>query len=957
MPLNQNPEQIARDAIDAQLRAAGWVVQNKSEIDFHEGAGQAVREYSTDTGPADYVLFVDGKPLGVIEAKKETLGHSITTVEDETSEYAAAKLKWVQHTGVPLPFLYEATSVLTRFTDQRDPKPRSREVFSFHRPETLRDALAALSPGQPARSLRSRLHDLPALDPTGLRDCQIEAITKLDRSLKSAKPRALVQMATGSGKTFTAITSIYRLLKHARIRRVLFLVDTRNLGEQAEQEFLAFTPNDDNRKFTELYTVTRLTSSYLPTDAEVYISTIQRMYSLLQGEELDASAEDENPAERTDRKREPIPVVYSAAVPPEFFDLIIVDECHRSIYNLWQQVLDYFDAFLVGLTATPDARTYAFFHQNVVSEYTHERAVADGVNVQGEIYTIETEVSRNGGTVLKGLVEKREKLTRAKRWQQQDQDEAYSAKKLDKDIVNPSQIRTVIRTFRDKLPEIFSDRTDAAGAFEVPKTLIFAKTDSHADDIINIVREEFGEGNAFCKKVTFGSDKGVKKITFEKGTDKRQIEDDFVMPPEDPKSVLSQFRNTFYPRIAVTVDMIATGTDVKPLECLLFMRDVKSKGYFEQMKGRGTRTLDLDGLRKVSAAAKSAKTHYVIVDAIGVTKSLKTDSRPPITRPTVPFKDLAMEVVMGATDADTVSSLAGRLARIDRQLTPLQKHALAGKMGGTTVSEVVGALFQAIDGEVIEQKACELAGVPPTADPGDAAREEAQRKLVAAARAPLTGAVVSQIVAFCTENMQTIDHDTQDKVLRAEWDADAQTRATAFVSDFETFCREHRDRLDALTIYYTQPQRRAHVTLAQIQTVLDALRQQAPRLAPLRVWDAYARLDAVPDNARPLTELIALVALLRRACGIDQKLTPFADTVRRNFRDWILRKNAGQPFNAEQTAFLQLIRDHMTTACHLEREDLEFTPFDRKGGLGRMYELFGDGMNALIEEANRELTA
>ncbi len=947
---NQTPEQVARDAIDAQLRASGWDVQSKDAINFHTGEGQAVREYTTDTGPADYVLFVDGQPIGVIEAKKETLGHNITPVEEQTAGYATAKLKWIQSTGNPLPFLYEATGVITRFTDQRDPKPRSREIFCFHRPETLRANLRS-------RSLRARLHDLPALDPTGLRACQIDAITNLDASLKAAKPRALIQMATGSGKTFTAITSIYRLLKHARVRRVLFLVDTRNLGEQAEQEFLAYTPNDDNRKFTELYTVTRLASSHLPTDAEVYISTIQRMYSLLQGKELDASAEDENPAERSDRKREPIPVAYSAAVPPEFFDLIVIDECHRSIYNLWQQVLDYFDAFLVGLTATPDARTYGFFRQNVVSEYTHEKAVADGVNVQGEIYVIETDVSKNGGTVLKGLVEKREKLTRARRWQQQDQDEAYSSKKLDRDIVNPSQLRTVIRTFRDKLPEIFPDRRDAAGAFEVPKTLIFAKTDSHADDIINLVREEFGEGNAFCKKVTFGSDKGVKKITFTPGSDERVVADDYVMPPEDPKSVLSQFRNGYHPRIAVTVDMIATGTDVKPLECLLFLRDVKSKGYFEQMKGRGTRTLDLDGLRKATPSAKSAKTHYVIVDAIGVTRSLKTDSRPPITRPTVPFKDLAMEVVMGATDADTVSSLAGRLARIDRQLTPLQKHALATRMGGTTVSQIVGALFNALDGDAIEQKARELAGVPPAADPGDTARERAQQQLVAAARAPLTGAVVTQIVAFCTENMQTIDHDTQDKVLRAEWDADAQTRATAFVADFETFCRDHRDRLDALTIYYTQPQRRARVTLAQIQAVLDTLRQHAPRLAPHRVWEAYARLDAVPDNARPLTELTALVALLRRACGLDQKLTPFADTVRRNFRDWILRKNAGQPFNAEQTAFLQLIRDHVTTACRLEREDLDYAPFDAQGGLGKMYELFGERMDALIAEANQELTA
>jgi type I restriction enzyme, R subunit len=923
---NKNPEQIARDRIDAQLRAAGWAVQDKNAIDFNEGEGQAVREYPTECGPADYMLFVDRKAVGVTEAKKETLGQNITTVEDQTKDYAEAKLKWVQHTGQPLPFLYEATGVITRFTDQRDPKPRSREVFSFHRPETLRELLSQ------EKSLRARLLDLPALIPINLRDCQFDAVTELDGSVKKAKPRSLVQMATGAGKTYAAITFVYRLLKFARAKRVLFLVNTRNLGEQAEQEFLAYQPSDDNRKFTELYSVQRLTSSHVPADAQVCICTIQRMYSILQGREFDPSAEDEDPAERSFIRKKPLPVVYSDKLPPEFFDFMIIDECHQSIYNLWRQVVEYFDVFHVGLTATPEARTYAFFNQNVVSEYTHEDAVADGVNVQGEIYVIETEVTQNGGTVFKGLVEKREKLTRAKRWEAQDEDEAYSNKALDRDIVNPSQIRTVVKTFRDKLPEIFPDRTGSDGEYEVPKTLVFAKTDSHADDIIQIIREEFGESSAFCKKVTYKNE-------------------------EDPKSVLQQFRNEYHPRIAVTVDMIATGTDVKPLECLLFMRDVKSRGYFEQMKGRGTRTLDHDNLRKASPAAKTAKTHYVIVDAIGVTKSLKTASRPPITKPSVPFKDLAMEVVMGATDADTISSLAGRLARIERMLTDEQKQTVAEKLGGTSIGHLVRNLFHAIDGEAIEQKALELTGQQPGTEPGDYAREKAQQQLVATAAAPLTGAAVKLIVETCTANLQTIDLDTQDTLVRAEWDADARERSAAFVSEFETFCREHQDRLDALTIFYQQPQRRQEVTLDQIKSVLAALKQDAPRLAPLRVWEAYARLDALPENAKPLTELTALVALIRRACGLDAALTPFDATVRRNYRDWILKKNAGQPFNESQTAFLQLIRDHIMTSLRFERDDLDFAPFDAQGGLGKMHQLFGDSMDGLIEEINGELVA
>jgi type I restriction enzyme R subunit len=601
------PEAAAREKIDTLLVASGWAVQDKKSIDFNASPGIAVREYPTDTGPADYVLFVDKMAVGIVEAKKEEIGQNITTVEDQTAGYGNAKLKWIKD-HQPLPFLYESTGKITRFTDSRDPKPRSREVFSFHRPETMRTWLEA------GTSLRTRLTGMPLLNPKklpatalGLRDCQESAITKLEVSFKDNRPRALIQMATGSGKTFTAITEIYRLLKFAKAKRILFLVDTKNLGEQAEQEFMAYTPSDDNRKFTELYTVQRLKSSYIPTDIQVCICTIQRLYSILKDEPLDDSLEERSPAEQITKPKRPLPVVYNNKVPLEFFDFIVIDECHRSIYNLWQQVLDYFDAFLVGLTATPDNRTYGFFRKNVVSDYSHEKAVADGVNVGNEVYTIETEVTKNGTRlVAKQSIEKREKLTRARRWEQQDEDEAYSAKQLDDAVVVPDQIRTIIQTFRDKLPEIFPGRT------EVPKTLVFAKTDSHADDIINIIREEFGEGNAFCKKITYKAD-------------------------EDPKSVLAQFRNDFYPRIAVTVDMIATGTDVKPLECLLFMRDVKSRNYFEQMKGRGTRTLAHDDLRKVTPSAPSAKTHYVIVDAIGVTKSLKTASTPLITKPTVPL--------------------------------------------------------------------------------------------------------------------------------------------------------------------------------------------------------------------------------------------------------------------------------------------------------------------------------
>jgi len=489
--INQNPEQKARDQIDRMLVAAGWVIQDKSTLNPNASLGVAVREYPTDVGPADYVLFVDRKAVGVIEAKRAEEGHHLLAAENQATDYAGAKLKWVNNQE-PLPFIYESNSLITYFHDMRDPRPRSRPVFSFHRPEALHEYL------QQAESLRARLQTIPALPTEALRDCQIKAINNLETSFRNEYPRALVQMATGSGKTFTAITTIYRLLKFAGAKRILFLVDTRNLGEQAEQEFMAYLPNDDNRKFTELYNVQRLKSSHVAPDAQVCISTIQRLYSILKGEEMDESNEDENPAEHVIKVKEPLPVIYNERIPPEFFDFIVIDECHRSIYNLWKQVLDYHDAFLVGLTATPDKRTFGFFNENVVSEYSHEEAVADGVNVGHDVYLIETEVTKQGGELkAREFVDLRDKLTREQRWTQLDEDVEYTARQLDRDVVNPSQIRNIVRAFKNKWPEIFPGRT------ELPKTLIFAKTDSHADDIIRMVREEFGESNEFCKKITY----------------------------------------------------------------------------------------------------------------------------------------------------------------------------------------------------------------------------------------------------------------------------------------------------------------------------------------------------------------------------------------------------------------------------------------------------------------------
>lgn len=933
--INQNPEQIARDRIDRMLMDAGWVVQSKNKIDLSANQGVAVRECLTDLGPADYVLFVDRKPVGIIEAKREEEGHRLTVAEDQSKEYANAKLKYLKND--PLPFVYESTGIVTRFTDFRDPKPRGRNDFSFHKPSTVAEWL------RKEKSLRGRLQDMPALDPTGLRPAQIVAIENLEKSFKNNRPRALIQMATGAGKTFTAATFIYRLLKFADAKRILFLVDTKNLGEQAEQEFMTFKPTDDNRKFTELYNVQRLSSGYIAPDSQVCISTIQRLYFILKGEELDESAELDNPNESTWmqsqlNKKLAIPVEYSARVPIEQFDFIVVDECHRSIYNVWKQILDYFDAFLIGLTATPDKRTFGFFNENVVSQYPYEQSVIDGVNVPYDVYTIETEISKSGDVVKAGwFVDRRDKLTRQKRWQQEDEDTEYTGNDLDKKVVNPSQIRNIIKEFRRALQtDIFPNRVNEKGEYEIPKTLIFAKTDSHADDIIKIVREEFDEGNDFCKKVTYKID-------------------------EDPKSVLNRFRNSYYPRIAVTVDMIATGTDVKPLEVLLFMRDVKSVNYFEQMKGRGTRTIDRDKLMQVTRTA-SSKTHFVIVDAVGATKSKKTDSRPLERQPAIPLKDLLGAITMGVEDEDLFLSLANRLIRLEKQITDKEKEKLLEYSGGKNLKQITKELINAFDPDEIEKRAQVKIEATPVADRTPAqyeeAKRESQQELVRQAAITFNGQLNDYIDNVRKEHEQIIDHINIDTVIKSEWDSFTTEKASETIKDFTEYLERNRDEIKALSIFYNQPYNRRNITFKMIKEVMEKIKLEKPLLAPDYVWNAYAAVENV-KTGQPKDELTALVSLIRRACGIDRELKPFDKTINENFQNWIFKQNAGQHnrFTQEQMDWLRMIKDHVVSSYHIEIDDLDYTPFDAQGGRGRMFQLFGKEMGKIIDELNEVLAA
>lgn len=920
-----SPEEKARIEIDKQLNAAGYVVQDMSELNLYAGKGVVVREYPTDTGEVDYLIFINQQPVGIIEAKSITKGEKlITEVEDQTKRYVNSKFLYFNK-NVDIRFVYESTGEITRFTDYNDIKFRSREIFSFHKPEELERLLKETD------TLRNRLKCFPQLNEYGFRKCQINAIKNLEKSFSNGKPRALIQMATGSGKTFTAITSIYRLLKYCGAKRILFLVDTKNLGEQAEAEFTSYKPNDSNLRFVELYNVQRLKSSYIAESSNVCISTIQRMYSILKGEELDEAFE-ESPI-TNEKAYSPKEVTYNSKYPIEYFDFIVIDECHRSIYNLWKQVLDYFDAFQIGLTATPDSRTFAYFNENVVSEYSREQAIIDGVNVGEDEYIIETKITKTGAQIAKTnrIIRKRQRLTRKQRWESIDEDIVYEANELDRNVVNPSQIRHIIKEFKRVVEnEIFPERK------EFPKTLIFAKSDSHADDIIKIIREEFNEGNEFCRKITY----------------KKEGDDDLT-----PNDKINEFRHGYKFRIAVTVDMIATGTDVKAIECLLFMRDVKSKNYYEQMKGRGTRTISLDEFQKVSPSATTNKDRFILFDAVGVTKSEKSEGRTLDRKPSVPLKDLLTKVALGERDEDTLTTVAGRLNRLEVILTNKEKEEIKTLTGGVELKDIVTNILNAYDLDYLDEKTKQVLCKE------EITKEEVdivQTDLIKDAVAPLNNAQLrNYLLKVKQTHEQIIDDINIDTIEFSGWSETREENIDATIKAFRDFIEENKTKIEALSIIYNQQYKNKHLTRRMIKELYEIMCNPPHNFTVKKMWNCYYIKDSSKVRKSEVNQLIDIISIIKYELGQIDTLDSFATRVKLNFKNWIFKRNSSQgyQFNEEQTYWLQMIRDHIISSLSIEEDDFEYAPFDTLGGLGKYYKLFKNDYLNILNEMNVALVA
>ncbi|MCT2361511.1 DEAD/DEAH box helicase family protein [Kocuria marina] len=913
-------EQQARVLIDSQLRVAGWAVQDGKAMNLFAGDGIAIREavMAPGHGRADYLLYVNKRVVGVIEAKP--VGTPLSGVEWQSAMYATglpeAHRKRADLRYGRLPFVFEASGTETHFTNGFDPDPRSRQIFNFPMPSTLARVIreAGTNPQHP--TWRAKVRVLPPLEEALLRPAQITAVHGTERSLAEQQfDRSLIQMATGAGKTYTAVTLAYRLLTYGGFSKILFLVDRNNLADQALAEFQNYTAPGDGRRFSEVYAVDKLTGTGMLASSNVVISTIQRVLKVLNDKEVPASDDPQLDDYIPDT---PVSVSYAPDIPPEMFDLVIVDEAHRSIYGVWRGVLEYFDAHVVGLTATPGKQTFAFFRQNLISSYTYQESVSDGVNVDFDIYRIKTRVTEQGDHIEAGtFVPKIDKRTRVQRIEQIDEDVDYTARQLDRAVTNPNQIRLVLQTFRDRLfTEIFPGRE------AVPKTLIFAKDDSHAEQIVTTVREVFGKGNDFAAKITYNA--------------------------HDPKGQLQAFRTSPKLRIAVTVDMIATGTDVKPLECVFFMRDVKTAQYFEQMKGRGARTIASADFQAVTPdTAAKAKTRFVIVDAVGVTEHDFVE--PPLNRE----KSASLEQLLKKTanltiTEDEVSTLASRLSALELQLAPEERTEL-DNVAGQPLKQVVRALVEAVDPDT---QAKAIATASPVADTADIVGNLIENAIEPLAANP---ELRTRILELRRTHDQIIDEINPDELLDAYGVVDPE-RAQSLVADWAEYLHEHRDEITAIQLMDEAKHRR--VPFETIKELADRIARPPRNWTPDMIWAAYEQVNAGRVHHRDKPRLTDVVSLVRFTLGTDNELVPFAHTVQQRYVGWLLaQEQAGTRFNEIQRWWLDRMVDVVSNSAGITADDLDEAPFDERGGIDGALRDLGDNAGHLIESLNQELTA
>ena len=822
------PEELARVKIDKQLNNAGWDIIARNE--YLPNSTVAVKEaLMKGNTESDYLLFVDGKAIAVVEAKKEAndLGADVAA---QAEFYSANPQPWYSlWIDGMIPLVYLANGNKIYFKNMLVPDSDYEELPAMHSPKKMLQKIGQVS----------EYGALPRIEKKGLRDCQYNAEVALEASLKEGKKKALAILATGSGKTYLACLASYRMLNYTPVKRVLFLVDRNNLARQTESEFSLFDRTENGHALSELYQIKRLKKAE-DINGDVVISTIQKLFAVLTGQALseeNEDAEDENLNRDNDKTmKEVVQLGDDLKLPPDFFQLIIVDECHRSIYGKWKAVLDYFkDARVVGLTATPTPEAYAYFDNNIIEQYTYDDSVVDGVNVPARVYRIMTEATVHGGTIDEG--EKVVELTR--RTGEFDEHTAtqrvdYSPTQLDRSVINQNQIVSVLSTYRDAIYSDLYPYRDESWEY-IPKTLIFAKDDNHATQIVDCAKKAFGE------KFPGGEvpETFVQKITYSAG---------------DSNALIRDLRNEKDFRIAVTVTLVATGTDVKPLEVVLFMSDVKSEVLYTQMKGRGCRVISEDKLKEITPNATTKECFY-IVDAVGVTESDKHMPKPgPEGKPktkTLSLEHLIEHLAHGDLSDENIALLRDYCASINRRY---ENDVLHGRHLDIFISDF-GYAPRTLANDI--NKALSTHALPPfVSASGDNY-----------ARAELVSCLIGNIKAReklleMQRGYYTYTPDKEDEVIYKGFSKES---ARSLIETFEKYIKDNKDSIEALRIIYNSEN--TLITYSMLSDLKDKLASANSLFTPFHLWSNYKILDedgVVEDfdkkqNVNALTNLIQLV--------------------------------------------------------------------------------------------------
>ena len=856
------PEEQARIKIDKQLTEAGWDIVARDEY-VPKNASAVKEALMQGNTESDYLLFIDDKAIAVVEAKREE-NPLADDVEKQAEGYSVHPQDWY---GLwfpnQIPLVYLANGNKIYFKNMlTDPDGDYIELSSMHSPKKMLQIIGK----------KSEYGALPRLEKKGLRDCQYDAETSLEASLKAGKKKALSILATGSGKTYLACLASYRLLNYTPTKRVLFLVDRNNLARQTESEFSLFDRTENGKALSELYRINRL-KKVEDIKGDVVISTIQKLFAVLTGQaipdETDEDREDEF-SQRDNEKalKETVKLDGELFLPPDYFQFIVIDECHRSIYGKWKAVLDYFkDAKILGLTATPTPEAYAFFDNNIVEKYTYDESVVDGVNVPARVYRISTNVTVHGGTINVGdtITEKSKKNgTTTERTATERID--FLPTQLDRSVTNPEQIETVLTAYRDAIyTDLYPDRAEKWEY--IPKTLIFAKDDNHASEIVKVAKKVFGEKFAdgevpehFVQKITYSADNPNNLIR------DLRIEKDF--------------------RIAVTVTLVATGTDVRPLEVVLFMNDVKSDILYTQMKGRGCRIINDDKLKEITPNAETKECYY-IVDAVGVTESDKTIPKPGGNGPkvkTLTLEHLLEHLAHGEVTDDNLELLRDYCSTINRRY---EDNPLFGRHLESFIS-AFGFAPRTLANSINE--AIENNTLPPYIDISEPNGE----------RKALISCLISNIEArkklLEMQKGYIITAPGPDEVIYAGF---SKETARAFIENFEKYLNDNKDSIEALRIIYNSES--VVITHDMLCELRDKLVSENRLFTPYYIWNNYKILDSdgnveqldVKQNVNALTHLIQLVRYAFRKntnlaslyTGYSQRFSLYCGQVQRSLTD------------------------------------------------------------------------